>query len=107
MTISIRKTNIMCQCVDHTPEMTVNNNKLEVVNEFTYLGQSVSHDLLWIPRPTGTSGLQPLPLPVCSKESGENGKLTIHIKVAVYKASSAPSSMAASLGLLTPDRKRD
>ena len=44
MTISIRKIN-MCHGAKHPPEITVSNKKLEVVNEFTYLGSAVSVDL--------------------------------------------------------------
>lgn len=92
----------MCQGVKHPLEITVNNKKLEVVNEFTYLVTA-----LRILRPTGASGKQPLPLPVWKKESG---------KTAIWPSkprwlytellSSAPSLMAASLGIYTLDRKR-
>ena len=106
MTISIKKTN-MCQGVKHPPEITVSNKKLEVVNEFTYLGSTVSVDLALDTETDRHIGRAASPFASLLKWVWENGKLTIHMKVAVYRASSAPSSMAASLGLLTPDRKRD
>ncbi|XP_035663411.1 uncharacterized protein LOC118407100 [Branchiostoma floridae] len=45
LTISIKKTQVMCQGVDHPPAVTINNYELEVVPKFTYLGSTVTDNL--------------------------------------------------------------
>ena len=43
LTISIKKTNVMCQEVETPP--SINNKTLNCVNIFTYLGSTISSDL--------------------------------------------------------------
>ncbi|KAI8516527.1 hypothetical protein Bbelb_051080 [Branchiostoma belcheri] len=45
LTISLKKTKVMCQGVDHPPSITINNYELEVVPKFTYLGSTVTNNL--------------------------------------------------------------
>ena len=45
LTVSIKKTNIMVQGVPVHPEITVNDQVLDVVDEFPYLGSTISSDL--------------------------------------------------------------
>lgn len=76
----------MVQGVEHPPEIAVSNNKLEVVNEFAYLGSTVSDDLS-----LDTEINRPNQRPASTfasliKRVWENSKLTIHTKVALYRA---------------------
>ena len=45
MTISIKKTKVIGQDIGHLPEIKVNDHKLDDVQEFTYLGSTVSGDI--------------------------------------------------------------
>ncbi|KAJ8369418.1 hypothetical protein SKAU_G00094460 [Synaphobranchus kaupii] len=46
LTISLNKTNVMGQGIDSPPSITINNYKLEVVNQFTYLRSKICDNLL-------------------------------------------------------------
>lgn len=45
LTISLKKTNIMGQGVSSTPQISIGNHTLEVVDNFTYLGSNISSNL--------------------------------------------------------------
>lgn len=45
LTMSLKKTNVVGQDVDIPPVITIDNCKLELVNQFTYLGSTISDDL--------------------------------------------------------------
>ena len=45
LTISIKKTNVMAQGAD-PPDITINGNHLNIVDQFTYLGSTITNDLL-------------------------------------------------------------
>ena len=42
LTISLKKTKIMAQSTNHPPTITINGYMLETVDNFTYLGSSIS-----------------------------------------------------------------
>ena len=42
LTINFKKTNIMAQCVDSPPTITIGDTQLEAVEAFTYLGSTVT-----------------------------------------------------------------
>ena len=43
LTISINKTNVMVQGAD-PPDITINGNHLDIVDQFTYLGSTITND---------------------------------------------------------------
>ena len=45
LTISLKKTNVLGQDVNTSPVITINNYKLEVVQQFTYLGSTISENM--------------------------------------------------------------
>ena len=45
LTISLKKTNVSAQDVSQAPEIKIGNHTLDVVDEFTYLGSTISIDL--------------------------------------------------------------
>ena len=44
-TISLKKTNVMAQGTDHPPTITIDGHVLKVVDDFTYLGSTISSSL--------------------------------------------------------------
>ena len=44
-TISLKKTNVMAQGTDHPPAITIDGHVLKAVNDFTYLGSTISSSL--------------------------------------------------------------
>ena len=45
LTISIKKTKIMCQDVTTSPSISIGDSTLDVVDNFTYLGSNISNSL--------------------------------------------------------------
>ena len=45
LTISLKKTNVLGQDVNTSPVITIDNYKLEVVQQFTYLGSTISENI--------------------------------------------------------------
>ena len=86
LTISIKKTEVMGQNVDSEPEIFVDNQKLVVTDNFTYLGSTMTDNLSLnkeidrrIGRACGTFSQ-------LKKRVWENRKLTVKTKISVYRA---------------------
>ena len=86
LTISIKKTNIMAQGTDTQPEVTIGDNKLDVVQDFTYLGSTMSDDLSLDKELNRRIGRACSTFANLTERVWQNSKLTRNTKVAVYKA---------------------
>ena len=49
LTISIKKTNVMAQGAD-PPDININGNHLDIVDQFTYLGSIITSDISLVKR---------------------------------------------------------
>ena len=86
LTVSIKKTNIMVQGVPVHPEITVNDQVLDVVDEFPYLGSTISSDLSLNKEISKRIAKAASTLSKLTERVWENSSLTIHTKMAVYRA---------------------
>lgn len=86
LTISIKKTKVLCQGVDTPPSILIDGQPLEVVDNFTYLGSTVTSNASLdaelntrIARATATMAR-------LTKRAWSNPKLTTNTKIRVYEA---------------------
>ena len=86
LTISIKKTNILVQGDSAIPQITVNGQVLEIVDEFTYLGSTITSDLSLSKEINKRIAKAATTLSKLTKRVWENSSLTIHTKMAVYRA---------------------
>ena len=86
LTISLKKTEIMGQDTESQPTITINNYRLEVVKEFTYLGSTISDDLSMDSEINRRVGRAASTVSRLSKRVWKNSKLTTKTKMAVYRA---------------------
>lgn len=86
LTISLKKTEIMGQDVSEAPTININDYTLKVVEEFTYLGSTVSQNSSLEPELNKRIGKASAVMSKLSKRVWENNKLTTETKMAVYKA---------------------
>ena len=86
LTISLKKTNILVQGTAETPCITINNYELDVVNEFTYLGSTISNNLSLAKELDRRIGKAATTFARLSTRVWKNSKLTIKTKVEVYNA---------------------
>ena len=78
--ISLKKTNIMAQDTPIAPIVHIDNNNLEVVSEFTYLGSTMSSNLSLEPELSRRIGKASAVMSRMSKRVWENNKLTLNTK---------------------------
>ena len=86
LTISLKKTKVMCQANAATPAVTIKDYTLEAVTQFTYLGSTTSNNNcpeVVIGKRIGKAATNMAKL---SSRVWENKKLTTQTKVAVYRA---------------------
>ena len=86
LTISLKKTKVMCQANVATPAVTIKDYTLEAVTQFTYLSSTTSNNNcleVEIGRRIGKAATNMVKL---SARVWENKKLTTQTKVAVYHA---------------------
>ena len=86
LTISLKTINISAQDVSTAPSITIDNVKLDTVDEFTYLGSTISNNLsldIELDRRLGKSNTIMARL---TKRVWENTALTLHTKIRVYQA---------------------
>ena len=86
LTISIKKTKVMVQGTDDSPEILVDGTALDVEDDFTYLGSVMSNDLSLEKELNRRIGRACNTFARLTERVWENSKLTINTKVAVYKA---------------------
>ena len=86
LTISLKKTEIMCQDVREAPDIRISDHTLRVVDEFTYLGSTVTSNLSLEPELNKRIGKASTAMAKLTQKVWENNKLTTVTKVAVYRA---------------------
>ncbi|XP_069985579.1 uncharacterized protein [Penaeus vannamei] len=86
LTISLKKTSILSKKTESPPTITISNYQLDVVQEFTYLGSTVTDSLDMDPELNRRIGRAASSLARLTKRVWENSKLTTNTKMAVYKA---------------------
>ncbi|XP_063605235.1 uncharacterized protein LOC134780428 [Penaeus indicus] len=86
LTISLKKTNISAQDASHAPSISIGDFTLEVVEDFTYLGSTISTSLSldteinrWIGKAAAT-------MAKLSKRVWDNKMLTENTKMRIYQA---------------------
>ena len=86
LTISIKKTNIMGQHIITPPLITINNEILEVTEQFTYLGSTITSNLSLDKEIDTRIGKAAGVMAKLSKRVWENKCLTKNAKLKVYQA---------------------
>ena len=84
--MSLKKTNVMAQGTDNQPKISVDNYELEAVNQFTYLGSTISSNISLDAEIDKRIGKAATTLARLTSRVWENPKLTIKTKIAVYNA---------------------
>lgn len=86
LTISLKKTNVMCQGVEETPSIVIDDHSLEVVDSFTYLGATISKDLSVNNEINKRIGKASTVMARLKRRVWENKKLTLNTKIRIYEA---------------------
>ena len=84
LTISLKKTNVLGQDVNTSPVITIDNYKLEVVQQFTYLGSTISENISLDAEINKPIGKVARTLGQLIIHVWENPKLTTPAKIVVY-----------------------
>ena len=84
--ISLKKTNIMAQNASSPPAIAIDEENLDVVDCFTYLGSKVTSSLSIEDEINSRIGKAAATMAKLSKRVWENGKLTERTKLCVYQA---------------------
>ena len=84
LTISLKKTNVLGQDVNTSPVITIDNYKLEVVQQFTYLGSTISENISLDAENNKPIGKVARTLGQLIIHVWENPKLTTPAKIVVY-----------------------
>uniref|UniRef100_H2ZZE9 Reverse transcriptase domain-containing protein n=1 Tax=Latimeria chalumnae TaxID=7897 RepID=H2ZZE9_LATCH len=86
LTISIKKTVVLGQGVSQDPSITLNENQLEAVQKFNYLGSTVTTNFSLDEELNIHIGKAATTFSRLTKRAWNNSKLTIKNKLLVYKA---------------------
>jgi hypothetical protein len=86
LTISIKKTNVLGQDVSSAPCISIGGCTLDVVEDFTYLGSTISSSLNLDTELNSRIGRASAAMARLSKRVWENSMLTIKTKTKVYQA---------------------
>lgn len=86
LTISIKKTVVLCQGVSQKPTILLNETPLEVVDKFCYLGSTITDNLSLDEEINVRLGKAATTFGRLTKRAWENRKLTIKTKIAIYRA---------------------
>lgn len=86
LTISLKKTQIMCQDVSSAPNISIGNHTLEVVDKFTYLGSTLSNNLSLEDELNARIGKAATAMARLAKRVWDNTMLTSNTKMKVYQA---------------------
>jgi len=86
LTISLKKTNVMGQDVREAPCISIGDYTLEAVEDFTYLGSTISSSLSLETEINKRIGKASSTMARLSKRVWENNKLTTNTKISVYNA---------------------
>ena len=86
LTISIKKTNVLGQNVNSLPHITIGEHTLDVVDNFTYLGSTISSCLSLDTELNTRIGKAAAAMSRLAKRVWTNPMLTINTKMRVYQA---------------------
>ena len=86
LSISLKKTKVMCQGSEATPTLTIKDYTLDVVSQFTYLGSTTSNNASLDVELGMRIGKAATNMAKLSARVWENKKLTTQTKIAVYRA---------------------
>lgn len=86
LTISLKKTNILGQDVSSAPNITIDDYTLEVVEDFTYLGSTISSNLSLDAELDKRIGKAASAMARLTKRVWTNKSLTTNTKMRVYQA---------------------
>ena len=86
MCISLKKTNVSAQDVSQAPEINIGDHTLEVVNEFTYLGSTISMNLSLDSEISQRIGKATGTMSKLTQGAWENKYLTENTKMHIYQA---------------------
>lgn len=86
LTISLKKTNVMGQDVSSAPNISIGDYTLEVVEDFAYLGSTISHNLSLDTELNKRIGKAATAMARLTKRVWNNSSLTINTKMKVYQA---------------------
>ena len=86
LTISLKKTKIMGQDVCNAPSININEHTLEVVQDFTYLGSTITSNLSTDVEINKRIGKASSAMSRMTSRAWEIGALTLNTRVQVYKA---------------------
>ena len=86
LTISLKKTNIMGQDISSIPSISIGDHSLEVVEDFTYLGSTISSNLSLDTELNTRIGKAATAMARLTKRVWSNTMLTTNTKMRVYQA---------------------
>ena len=86
LTMSLKKTEVLAQDTDNQPKISVDDYELKAVNQFTYLGSTISSNISLDAEIDKRIGKAATTLARLTSRVWENPKLTIKTKIAVYNA---------------------
>ena len=86
LTISLKKTEVMCQDVSTAPSISIGDHTLVVVEKFTYLGSTITKNLSLDPELNSRIGKATTAMARLTKRVWENDMLTTKTKMNVYQA---------------------
>ena len=86
LTISIKKTNVLAQETDLPPSIRINNQELDVVHQFTYLGSTITDNLSLDTELDRRIGKATSTMARLTSRVWTNSKLTTATKMSVYRA---------------------
>ena len=85
LTISLKKTQVMSQDVEHPSSISIADYELEAVHEFVYLGSTISDSLSLQTETNMCNGKAATTLSRLTKRVWSKSKLAEHTKVQVYE----------------------
>ena len=86
LTMSLKKTEVLALNTDNQPKINVDSYELKAVNQFTYLGSTISSNISLDAEIDKRIGKAATTLARLTSRVWENPKLTIKTKFAVYNA---------------------
>ena len=86
LTINLKKTQVMGQDTGSPPAITISNHQLEVVDDFVYLGSTISNSLSLDNELNKRIGKAATTMSRLTKRVWTNKKLSEHTKTQVYRA---------------------
>ena len=86
LTISLKKTEVMCQDANNAPSISIEEHTLRVVDRFTYLGSTISSNLSLDSELDTRIGKAATAMARLTKRVWDNDMLTVNTKMRVYQA---------------------